>query len=446
VILVIGAKIPSPPLIFLVVAVILFAVSLPIARRLARTEGDPRLVSLVMIALGLHFLGGPAQILVDNHIYHGVADFTGYVHQGANLSNNFRSFDFSTKGAQLRSLVGDGSVSIATGVVFSIVGINELAAFFIFSWFSWLGTICFYRAFALTFPEGGHRRYALMLFLMPSLLFWTSDVSKESIMMLALGVTTLGAARVLARQRRGYPLIPLGILLGIFTRPDEFALLVGAFTVAMFFRPRSTRAAAAGRRVGSIIFLGLILGVTGVLTVKLIHDTHAGVGQVLSSTNKNNANVPTGVSGSNVPYSSDPLTYPRDVYTVLFDPLPITAGSLTQAIASLENTVILIFVLTSLRRLKLVFRAGRERPYVILCAVYSAAFLYAFAALGNLGLITRERTLLIPYLLVLLALPVSAKGEPPEHPWEQARMSRSERRLAKARMAEFPTGGVDPWA
>jgi hypothetical protein len=250
----------------------------------------------------------------------------------------------------------------------------------------------------------------------------------------------------MARQRRGYPLIPLGILLGIFTRPDEFALLVGAFAVAMVFRPRSTRRAVAGRRVGSIVFLGLILGVTGGLTVKLIHDTHAGVGQVLSLTNKNNASVPTGVSGSNVPYSSDPLTYPRDVYTVLFDPLPITAGSLTQGIASLENTVILIFVLASLRRLKLVFRAGRERPYVILCAVYSVAFIYAFAALGNLGLITRERTLLIPYLLVLLALPVSAKGEPPQYPWERARVSRSERRLAKARMAEFPTGGVDPWA
>ena len=38
-----------------------------------------------------------------------------------------------------------------------------------------------------------------MLFLLPSLLFWTSDVSKEAVMMLALGVATLGAARVLAR-------------------------------------------------------------------------------------------------------------------------------------------------------------------------------------------------------------------------------------------------------
>ena len=126
-------------------------------------------MKLVMIALLLHFLGSGSQIFVDNHVYHGVADFNGYVHQGATLSENFRSFHFTTQGAGLRGVVGDGSVSIAAGIVFSIVGVNELASFFVFAWFSWLGTIFFYRAFCLTFPEGGHRRYALMLFLLPSL-------------------------------------------------------------------------------------------------------------------------------------------------------------------------------------------------------------------------------------------------------------------------------------
>ena len=134
-----------------------------------------------------------------------------------------------------------------------------------------------------------------------------------------------------------------------------------------------------------------------------------------------------------MPYSSDPLLYPRDVYTVLFDPLPITAGSVTQLFAAAENTVILVLVLTSLRRLRLVFRAGRERPYVILCTLYTLGFIYAFAALGNLGLITRERTLMLPYLLVLLAIPVTPKGEPPKFPWDRPRLKRRERRLAAAR-------------
>jgi 4-amino-4-deoxy-L-arabinose transferase-like glycosyltransferase len=278
-----------------------------------------------------------------------------------------------------------------------------------------------------------------MLFLLPSILFWTSDVSKEAVMMLALGVSTLGAARVLARRRRGYPVMLLGIAMGIATRPDEFALLLAGFTVALFFRRRDERRQLRTvRRLSTLIFLGAILALTAVLTVKFVHGNSASVSTLLHKAHKNNTGAGAGFGSSNVPYSSDPLLYPRDLYTVLFDPLPITARSITQGLAALENTVILVLVLGSLRRLRLTFRAGRERPYVILCAVYSAAFVYIFAALGNLGLITRERTLLFPYLLVLLAIPLTPKGEPPAYAWEKPRETRKQRRAAAVRAAEFP--------
>jgi len=432
-----AGKLPSAPLGVVLVGIILTLVSLPIARRRGRAEGDPRLVTLLMIGLFLHFLAGPAQIFVDNHAYHGVADFSGYVHQGATISRNFLSFHFTTQGSGARGLIGDGSVSIYAGVVFSLVGVNELASFFVFAWFSWLGTIYFYRAFCLTFPESEHRRYALMLFLLPSLLFWTSDVSKESVMMLALGVTSFGLARVLGRERGGYPVVLLGALLGIFTRPNEFALLLVGFTLAMFFRGADARKRLRGtRRLGTLVFVVLILIVTGLLTIKFIHSNAGSVSGVLGKAHKNNSGSGAGFGSSNVPYSSDPLTYPRDIYTVLFDPLPVTARSITQLLAAGENTVILVLVLTSLRRLRAVYRAGRERPYVIMCAIYTLGFIYAFAALGNLGLITRERTLLFPYLLVLLCIPVSEKGEEPQYSWERPRPSRRERRLALARARE----------
>jgi hypothetical protein len=440
VILVAGGKLPSQPLVVVVVLMVLVAVSVPIARKVTRSDGDPRLQKLLMIALFLHFVGSCATIFVDNHVYHGVSDFTQYVHIGAIASNNFRSFHFTLQGTGIKTPVGDGSVSIATGVVFSLVGVNELAAFFVFAWLSWLGTIFFYRAFCTTFPEGGHRRYALMLFLLPSLLYWTSDVSKESIEMFALGVATLGVSRVMVRKPRGYPLIILGTAMGIVTRPDEFAILFGAFTVALFFRPQtSSQAVRAVRRLGTLAFLFVVLAVTVVLTAKFVHSNASGVHSLsglLGKAHKNNG-AATGVGTTDVPYSSDPLLFPRDVYYVLFDPLPITARSLTQLIAAGENTVIFILIITSLRRLRLVWRAGRQRAYVILCTVYSLAFIYAFAALANLGLITRERTLMLPYLLVLLAIPMVPKGRPPAYPWEKRRPKRREQRLAKARAGGF---------
>ncbi len=75
-------------------------------------------------------------------------------------------------------------------------------------------------------------------------------------------------------------------------------------------------------------------------------------------------------------------------------------------------------------------RAAFARPYVMLCAVYSALFIYTFAALGNLGLIERERVMLLPFMLVLLCVPRAPKGQPPRYLWELRRRDRLKARRA----------------
>ena len=119
-------------------------------------------------------------------------------------------------------------------------------------------------------------------------------------------------------------------------------------------------------------------------------------------------------------YSSNPLWYPRDVYSVLFDPLPFTAHSVTQLFAAFENTLILFVVLISLPRLRRLPRVCLHTPYVFSALFYSGVFVFAFAALGNLGLITRERTLLLPFLFVVLAFPMAPSGVDP-YPWQRRR-------------------------
>ena len=412
----------------------LVAIGLPIARRLGRIEGDPRLVTLVMIALFLHLLGSSATIFVDNHVYHGVADFTQYVNRGAIIAKNFRSFHFTTAGSGVRSPVGDGSVTIAAGLIFSIVGTNELATFFVFAFFSWLGTIFFYRAFCITFPEGGHRRYALMLFLLPSLLYWTSDVSKEAVMMLALGVTTLGTARVFVRHPRGYLLIVIGTAMGIFTRPDEFAILFGGFTVALFFRRQtSNQATRAIRRLGTLAFLGVVLGITAVLTAKFLHSNSGGIHSLSGILNKAHSNNgAAGLGSTNVPYSSDPLFYPprpllralrpvahhgpepdpahrrrrehhhpgTDPHLAAADP-PGLAG---RAAAGLRHPLCRLLGRLHLR----LCRPGQPRPH-------------------HPGADPR-----VPLPPRPVGHPTADKGQPPRYPWEMRRVKRRDQRLAKA--------------
>lgn len=427
---------PSNPLVAVIVALVLIGISRPIIARVAQAEAKPWLVSILTASLILHLLCAPAQIFVVDHFYHGIADWVRYDSEGARLAPGFRHLDFSLAPGDLRGIVNDGSVSIAAGVVFAIVGINQLAAFLVFAWLAFLGSLMFFRAFTLTFAGAGARRYAYMIFFLPSLLFWTADVSKEAIMTLALGLIAYGAARVFARRRGGYTLAVLGIALGVYIRPNELLLIVAGFVVGMMVSQTSAQRGDVARRFVSLSFFGVVLVLALFVT---FHYLHGGGGSLsLNDIQKNNVN--NGGSGG-VPYSTSPITYPRDIYEIMFNPLPFNFHGKGELLAAFENTVVLVLVIASYRQLRMVVRASFARPYVMMCTVYTVAFFYTFAALGNLGLIYRERTLLFPFLMVLLAIPRGLKNRPPAYEWELRRRDRRRLRVA-VRAGRLPPGGL----
>ena len=239
-----------------------------------------------------------------------------------------------------------------------------------------------------------------------------------------IALIAYGAARILRSRRGGFLLMVLGVVIGVLVRPNEVVLLLGGFAVAMVIRVVGGREAGPMRRILGFTFGGVLLVFSFFITQRyLLHGGSSITGQ-LQATNANNSINTASVSSGGVPYSSNPLTFPRDVYEVLFNPLPINAHGSSQLIAAAENTVILVLILASLRQLRVVIRASFARPYVLVCFVYSLGFLYAFAALGNLGLIERERTLLLPLLLVLLCIPRGPKRAPPHYEWELKRKDR----------------------
>lgn len=421
-----ATKIGSDPITALFVAVVLFGLGRMVIRRMAFAEANQWLVPVMTISLVLHLLAAPAQIFVTDHFYHGVADWIRYTHQGALLAPNFRHFDFTTAGANLRQIVNDGSVSIATGIVMAIVGANDAATFLVFGWLSFIGSIFFFRAFTLTFPGANHRRYAILLFFFPSLIFWTADASKEAIMTFGLGMAAYGCAKILARRPGGFALLVPGAAIGVLIRPNEMVLVLAGFVVAMMLPTASVRKSLGGiRRVLGFIFCAVLLIAAFSLTEHYLIHSGSVSGQ-LQATSANNGQVSSG----GIPYSSSPATFPRDVYEILFNPLPIDFHGVGELLAAVENSILIVLLLTSLREIRILPRAAFARPYVMLCIIYWGGFMYVFAALGNLGLIERERTMLLPFLLVLLCVPRTPKGTPEEgqFDWELRRRGRLLRR------------------
>jgi hypothetical protein len=413
-----------------------------IINRVAGSDPYVKLRNVMLASLILHLLCAPLQILVVDHFYGGIADWLRYSHQGALLSDNWRAGQFTTEGTGIGRIVTDGAISIYAGIIMTVVGPNLLASFFVASFCAFAGTVFFYMAFRLTFPEARGGRYAVLVFLFPSLLFWTADVGKESSMLLALGLTAYGMALILKGRGIGYIYTVVGGAVALVIRPDEVVILVVAFALAMVVRGVFRQGRAFGspiRVVAAIVVIGAFVVLTGIEASHFLHQSVGGnsLSGTLNSVTANNSGVGEGYGSSNVAYSSNPLFYPRDIYTVLFDPPPFLAHSVTQLAAAAENTLIFAVIVFSFRQLRCTFRASFQRPYVFVCVIYTLVFIYAFAALGNLGLITRERTLVLPFLFVLLAIPLAPEGQYP-YPWQVRR------RLRRRPSESERTGPVAP--
>jgi hypothetical protein len=423
----------SNPIVVAVLAIALFILGQRVViRRVVAAEGaDPWLAKALTACLVLHLLAAPMEIWVVNHLYGGIADYNRYVFRGASLAGSFRHFNFNI--STVGGIVDNGSITIVAAVLFALVGVNQAAAFLIMSFLSFIGIVCFYRAFTLTFSGAGHRRYGYPIFFLPSLIFWTADVSKEAIMTFLLGVLTYGCAQVLARQGgfRAWLLIVAASAGSLFIRPNDMLLLLGAFAIAMIFRPPSASVKfEPARRTTSLVFLAAMVAGVMFVTLHFLPGLHGSVN--LSAINKNNQGPGSGFGSSGVSYSGSPLAYPRDVFVVLFDPLPFNAHSSGEKFQALQNTVLLVLLIASLRNLRILPRAAFARPYLIMCLVFVVSFCYFFASLGNLGLIAREATVMLPLYLALLCIPRGPRHRPPRYIWELTRRQRAAHRRAMA--------------
>ena len=73
--------------------------------------------------------------------------------------------------------------------------------------------------------------------------------------------------------------------------------------------------------------------------------------------------------------------------------------------------ILLALVVASWKRLASIPRQLRSNPYVMLAVAYILMFVFAFGTIANFGILARERSQLMPFVFVLLAVPIAAKPE-----------------------------------
>jgi hypothetical protein len=397
----------APVGVALLVIPLLLVLTLPIIVRAARSEPSFDLGGL--LALGLLLRCGAAYYRWDNEADAGV-----YHQAGVLLARSYRQFHF---GADPGSRVpGTGGLKIITGVITVFTNSNEFATFLVFAWLGFLGCYFLYRAFVTALPRADRYRYARLIFLWPTLVYWPSSIGKDSWMLFTLGVAALGAARIFVRKPGGYSLLLLGLLAGSFVRPHVSLLALVACAIALFVGRRSTTRPGAltpgsiGKAAGLVVLViagGLLVSRSESLLNT--NDTTAA-GSAVSSSSIDvalNESAHRTAQGGSAFLAANPRTpdgYAKAAVTILFRPFPTEAHGFEQLMTACEALFLLALSIVSCRRLITIPARLRADPYVAFAVVYVLVFFFAFGTIGNFGILARQRSQVMPFVFVLLCV------------------------------------------
>jgi hypothetical protein len=398
------------------VAPVLLILSVPVAARAARREGD-RIGRIVLVAAAVKVSAAPLlRYWMAYSLYGGSSDSAGYHAAGVVLAPLFRHGVYQNLG----KVSGTRFIEILTGQVYALTGPTLLGGFMVFSWFSFLGCYLFYRAFRTAYPDGDGRRYALLVFFFPTMLFWPAAIGKEAFMILILGAGALGAAQLLTGGFRGLAWLGLGLWGAAVVRP-HMALIAGtglavAAPLAVLRGGVSGETRRRGRLGGAVLVVVLLVAGPALIGVAQkffnLQSLNAETAQeVLDQTT-----LQSGKSGSTFTTFSpnNPVGFVLAGATVLFRPFPFEVRNAQAILTSLEGLALLGLCFLSRRRLARLPRELTRRPYLAFAVVYTLAFIYAFSSISNFGILARERSQLLPGLFVILCVPLGERGEAEE--------------------------------
>jgi hypothetical protein len=102
---------------------------------------------------------------------------------------------------------------------------------------------------------------------------------------------------------------------------------------------------------------------------------------------------------------TSPTQLPAATVSVLFRPFPWEANTVGGMISAAEAAIVLALFVLSWKRLRRWPGSAWRRPILIYAAVYCLMFVVAFSSIGNAGILARQRSQMLPLLLLAFAVP-----------------------------------------
>ncbi len=360
------------------------------------TDADRGWLSVLLpLAFIAKMIGSAMRYLVVAEVY-GVGDAFSYHRIGLQVAPIWRSL-------QVPEVTGGGFgtqvTGQITGLLYTVVSPPMIGGFMLFATLSFIGMVCFYVAFRRTMPSWGALPYFVLLFFLPTMVFWPSSVGKDALMVLGLGLVSLGSVWLFSsRFTSGALLAGAGGLLVGLVRPHILAIAVGSIVLAVVF----TRAGRLdiGRAARVLLMMTAVVAMVYVVPIAATRiGIDDGLESFLADQQRQTAQGGSAVVGEP---ATSPQALPEATVRVLFRPLIYEASTPGMLLSALEGIAVLGLVIWKLPTMWANRESLRKTPYMLLSLAFTAAFIVAFSSIFNLGIIVRQRTQVIPFLLVVI--------------------------------------------
>jgi hypothetical protein len=335
----------------------------------------------------------------------GESDQLMYFAEGSQLSNAITDLGGRINIGQIW---GTELIVSISAIMFRIVGSSFVLGMMIFATISLWGQYLYYRAFVGEFPLANSRIGALGLFLWPSILFWTSELGKDSLMLTCLGACTLCISKLARKHTWAVSCCLVIATAGCFLiRPHIGSLLLLSFIIASrSWQRRSNKSTI--RKALRFAIATFICVVVVYLCAKFLE---------LSNFIEASTRIETAVS-SNMESASgfDPgnnwLIRIISAPLLLIRPFPWELNGSLAAIASLEGILFLTLLIWRSRWLLALASSARKEPFVLFVSAFVSlnVFLLGMSS-SNFGLLARQRVMILPMMMIcILACPVAAQN------------------------------------
>lgn len=440
-----------------VIGPVLVIAGVAMLRRLFRGK-QAEIFSVMVVGLVAKLAGGIARYWVSFDAYGGGTDAQRYHQYGARVATDVWSGDTSVWSLVPRG-VGTEFLERFTAVVYTLTGWSRLGGFFVFAWIAYWGIALMVKAAIIAIPGLARRRYALLATLAPSIVFWPSSIGKEAYMFLTLGVGTFGLARLVSRPGIvvSFAITLAGLGSAAFVRPHIVAVWVAGAIPALLVvvvRGRSGVTRTTGRRATDAFAAALLLVVASVAllaaaraTVDYLDPAAGDETQVSTSLTDILAETTrrTGEQGSTYtpPAVDSPADWPIAIVRTIFRPLIVEARGLGQLLAAVELTAFLALCAVSWKRARRLPREMVTNPYVAFAMATLLLAGLAYSSFANLGVLTRQKSLIFPFLLLIPCLPEVGRSTRPKREVKRDAVVTSQKSsTSPSETAQLASGGV----